>query len=178
MAKTVFAPGETDHSLRLEPCQCSFADVAVHHAAGVGKISKQEGNIENAEFGRDGRKDRGGRKSHLKRAGGKILAHLKLAARLARRVKLDPQTPATIALDIGGELQGTRAKLRISGIDDAHPQYLRLDSRIGAPAQKARSHGGRRGTRKEMPSSHPVTHVFPHEQSKNCRDAPKNSRPH
>ena len=62
------------------------------------------------------------------------------AAGFAYGVCLDPETPAAIALDIGGEFMRAGAELGISGIGDAYPQDLRLDGRICAPVQNTRSH--------------------------------------
>jgi hypothetical protein len=166
VTKPVLAPGETDQTRWLEPRQRRFANIAIQHRAGVTQIAKQEGNIKDAEFGSDRGKDHRRCKRHLKRTSDEILAHLQLATCFACGVHLDPEAATAIVLDVGSEFQRADAELGIPGIGDAYPQYLRLDRRIGTPAPKARTHSRRSGTRKEMPSSYRVTHVFPRGQSK------------
>jgi hypothetical protein len=162
VAQAIFAPAKTDNALRLEPRQRRFADLTVHHAAGVGKVAKQEGDVEDAEFGRDGSEDRGRGESRVERAGADVLHHFQLAARRAGWVKLDPQPAAAIALDVSGELERAGAKLRFSRVDDAHPKHLRRDGGPrAADVGKAKRRHGCGGTCEETPSSHHVAHFFP-----------------
>src|SRR5581483_12116436 len=101
MTKSVFSPGKPDDALGLEPRQGRLADFAVHHSAGMAKIAKQEGDVEDRKLWRDRGEHRRRRKGHLKRAGGDVLAHFQLAAGFAGRIELNPQPAAAIFLDIG-----------------------------------------------------------------------------
>jgi hypothetical protein len=100
-------------------------------------------------------------KGHFERAGADILHHFQLAARRARRVRLNPQPAAAIALDLGGELEDACAELTVPAVDGADPQHLRPDGGTGTPDAGKATRRRRGGTRKEIPSSDHATDFSP-----------------